>query len=165
MAVPLEVIPEQGRLLAERLPAGHQWSHHEQLATSLMHRAAEAAAEVVLAASGPAGVLLVDGTAATPLVWHMCAVRDRPGYDAGPPQVTEQLVAAVQQADYDLVLITAPDIPWEADGVRDDPHGRERAFEVYRSLFPAAVVVSGPDRAESAERVVAALLTIGFVAP
>ena len=42
--------------------------------------------------------LLADGTAATPLVWHMCAVRSRPGYDAGDTTVTEELAAAVASA-------------------------------------------------------------------
>ena len=31
--VPREVVPEQGRLLAERLPAGHRWTYREQRAT------------------------------------------------------------------------------------------------------------------------------------
>lgn len=149
----VEVIPEQGRLLAERLPAGHPWSWREQRATSLMHRAAEAAAEVVLQG---AGILLADGNAATPLVWHMCAVRSRPEYDAGDVTVTEELLAAV--ADYDPVLITAPDLPWVPDGIRDDPEGRDAAFEHYRTLFPDAVVIRGEDRLQQALAAVSAVL-------
>ncbi len=163
--VPVLVVPEQGRLLAERLPRGHPWSHREQTATALMHQGAEAAAEVILRAEAPAGVLIADGCAATPLVWHMCAVRDRQGYDAGPEQVTEDLLAAVQAALYDLVLLTAPDIPWEADGIRDDPHGRSEAFERYRWLYPDAVVIAGPQRAADARRVVSALLQIPVSGP
>lgn len=120
-----------------------------------MHQAAEAAAEVVLAGDG---ILLADGTTATPLVWHMCAVRARPHYDAGDAEVTERLAAAVTDADYDLVLITAPDLPWEADGVRDDPEGREAAFEQYRALFPDAVVISGEGRLQQATAAVSAVL-------
>lgn len=149
----VEVIAEQGRLLAERLPAGHPWSWREQRATSLMHQAAEAAAEVVLQGEG---ILLADGSAATPLVWHMCAVRTRPGYDAGDATITEELLAAV--ADYDLVLITAPDLPWVADGIRDDPEGRDAAFQDYRTLFPDAVVIRGENRLEQALAAVSGVL-------
>jgi nicotinamide riboside kinase len=153
----VEVVEEQGRLLAQRLPPGHPWSWREQRATSLMHRAAEAAAEVVLAAGG-AGVLLADGTTATPLVWHLCAVRRRPGYDAGPPDLAEELVTPVEQAPYDLVLLTAPDLPWEPDGIRDDPQGRDEAFEQYCALYPQAVVIRGDQRLPQATRAVSALL-------
>lgn len=122
-----------------------------------MHQAAEAAAEVVLAATGP-GILLADGTAATPLVWHLCAVRRRPGYDAGTAEVTEELVTAVEGAGYDLVLLAAPDLPWQPDGIRDDPDGREDAFGQYLTLYPHAVVIRGDDRLQQATRAVSALL-------
>ena len=149
---------EQGRLLAERLPAGHHWTYREQRATSLMHRAAEAVAEVVLAARADGGVVLADGTCATPAVWHVCAARSRPGYEVGPAEVTEELLTAVADSNYDLVLLMAPDIPWVADGIRDDPEGREAAFEEYRLLVPDAVVIEGAERLETAERVVSGLL-------
>ena len=129
------MVAEQGRLLAERLPAGHPWSYREQLATARMHRGAEAAAEVVLLTKPNPGVLLADGTSATPLVWHLGAVRDRPGYEAGPPEVAEQLLTEVQAADYDAVLIVAPDIPWRADGIRDDPSGRQGCLRAVPGAF------------------------------
>jgi len=116
------------------------------------------AAQTVLAARHPFGVVLADGSCATPLIWHMGAVRRRPGYDAGSAEVTEQLLAAAESEDYDLVLLVAPDIPWEPDGVRDDPDGREVAFQDYRTLLPQAVVVSGPDRRAAARAHVSALL-------
>lgn len=153
----VEVIAEQGRLLAERLPPGHPWSWREQRATSLLHQGAEAAAEVVLRAEG-GGVLLADGTAATPLVWHLCAVRSRPHYGAGDAEVTEELAGAVAQTEYDLVLVTAPDLPWEPDGIRDDPAGRDAAFEQYCALFPDAVVIRGEDRLRQATAAVSAVL-------
>jgi nicotinamide riboside kinase len=151
------VVVEQGRLLAERLPAGHPWSYREQLATSRLHLGAEAAADCVLAASG-GGILIADGTAVTPLVWHLCAVRRRPRYDAGPPEVVEELVTAVESAQYDLLLLTAPDLPWEPDGIRDDPDGRHEAFEQYLTLLPGAVVVSGEQRLQQATVAVSAVL-------
>lgn len=156
--MPVEVVAEQGRLLAQQLPPSHPWSYREQWATSLMHRAAEAAAQVVLAARSDTGVVIADGTCATPLVWHVCAARSRPGYEVGPAEVTEELLAAVADNNYDLVLLMAPDIPWVADGIRDDPGGREMAFEEYRTLLPDAVVVEGPDRLEIADGLVSGLL-------
>ncbi|MEZ5158516.1 MAG: ATP-binding protein [Candidatus Nanopelagicales bacterium] len=164
-SVPVEVVTEQGRLLAERLPAGHAWSYREQLATALMHRGAEAAAAVVLRSQPDPGVLLADGTSATPLVWHLGAVRDRPGYDAGPPEVAEQLLTEVQSATYDAVLLVAPDLPWRADGIRDDPDGRQAAFEQYQLLFPDAVVISGDNRDGQAGAVVSRLLRISGAHP
>ncbi len=157
-SVPVAVVAEQGRLLAQQLPPAHPWSYREQWATSLMHRGAETAAEVVLAARGDRGVVIADGTCATPLVWHVCAARSRPGYEVGPPEVTEDLLAAVTGTRYDLLLLMAPDLPWVADGIRDDPGGRETAFEEYRTLLPDAVVVEGPDRLEIAEGLVSGLL-------
>jgi nicotinamide riboside kinase len=159
------VVSEQGRLLAEQLPAGHRWSYREQCATSLLHQGAEAAAAVVLDAVAPGGILIADGSAATPLVWHLGAVRSRPRYEAGPQQVTEVLLDAAQDAAYDAVFITAPDLLWEADGVRDDPAGRDSAFEHYRMLFPQALVIRGDDRLEQAQAVVSGLLRTGSGAP
>ncbi|MEI2786466.1 MAG: AAA family ATPase [Candidatus Nanopelagicales bacterium] len=144
------LIPEQGRALAADLPAGHVWSWREQLATSLMHQGAQARAELLLDQTPPPTALIADGTAGTPLVWHMCAVRRRPHYDAGPPEVTEDLVTAVEKADYDVVFLTTPDLPWVADGIRDDPDGRDTAFEIYRTLYPKAVVIAGEQRLELA---------------
>jgi nicotinamide riboside kinase len=156
--VAVVVVPEQGRILAESLPPGHPWSHHEQQATSLLHQGAEAAAEVVLRATDPDGVLLADGNAATPLVWHLCAIEARPGYVAGPPGVTDDLGSAVAAVDYDLVLLVAPDLPWEPDGIRDDPSGREAAFAHYRRLYPRAVVIDGRERERDARAVVSGRL-------
>lgn len=152
------MVVEQGRVLAERLPQGYHWSHREQLATSLMHRGAMAAAEVVLAARADQGVVIADGTCATPLVWHLCAARARPGYDVGPPEVTEALLAAVTDEGYDLVLLMTPDIAWVPDGIRDDPDGRQVAFDQYQLLLPDAVVIEGPQRLERALAVVSGLL-------
>lgn len=154
------MVEEQGRVLAGRLPAGHTWSHREQLATSLMHQGAEAAAEVILRATHTDGVLLADGTTATPAVWHLCARRRRPGYDAGPPEVTERLLDLAGAAAYDLTLLMTPDIPWEPDGVRDDPRGRRAAFAEYQRLLPDAKVIGGAQRLPDAQAVVSSLLRL-----
>lgn len=157
MGLGVGVVAEQGRVLATRLPQGHPWSFTEQLATSAMHVGAEAQERSVLLANG-GDVLIADGTTATPVVWHLCAVANRPGYDAGPAQVTDELLAAVDPSAYDLILLLAPDLEWVADGVRDDPFGRDEAFTVYQRLLPSAVVVRGPARMSDAMRSVSAAL-------
>lgn len=156
--VPVAVVAEQGRLLAEQLPPGHPWSFREQLATSLMYQAAEARAAVVLRTHDQRGVLLSDGSPSTPLVWHLRAMRSRPTYDAGPSEVAERLLTAVESAEYDLIMVTSPDIPFVADGIRDDPHGRQDAFEQYRMLFPDATIIAGDHREEQARTVAFQLL-------
>lgn len=152
------LIEERGRALAQELPAGHVWTWREQQVTSLMHRAASARTGLLLDQRPGFTSLIADGTAATPLVWHMSAVRHRPTYDGGPPEVTESLVAAMEADHYDVLLLTAPDIPWVADGIRDDPGGRDDAFEVYRTLHPEAVVIAGGDRLAQAQAVLGGLL-------
>lgn len=152
------LIAEQGRLLAEQLPPGHRWSWREQQATSLMHQAEEARVSLILDQAPTATCVIADGTAATPLVWHMCAIKTRPHYNAGPPEVTEELLTAVERAEYDVVLLTAADLPWEPDGIRDDPDGRDDAFTIYQTLFPQAVVIAGDNRAQRAIEAVTAHL-------
>jgi len=78
MGLSVGVVAEQGRVLAARLPQGHPWSFTEQLATLAMHMGAEAQERAVLLANG-GDVLIADGTTATPAVWHLCAVGNRPG--------------------------------------------------------------------------------------
>lgn len=154
----MALVTDQGRTLAEQLPPGFAWSYREQLATALMYRAAQAAGDVVLDAAGQGGVLLCDGTAATPAVWHLCAIRRRPHYDAGPQQATHELLQLAVRTSFDLVLLLSPDVQWEADGIRDDPQGREEAFGQYQAIYPKAHVIAGPDRFDQARAALKDLL-------
>jgi nicotinamide riboside kinase len=156
--VPTTLVPEQGRVLAGDLPPDHPWSFREQVTASRMHTAAEARASTILHATYGAGVVLLDGTNATQAVWHLCALDLRPGYDGGPAAVTRDLLDAV--VGYDLTLLLAPDLPWVADGIRDDPRGRDHAFTVYRRVCPDAVVVAGAQRVEAGIRRLAQLLQV-----
>lgn len=38
---------------------------------------------------------------------------------------------------YDLWLLCAPDIPWAPDPLRENPHDRDRLFEVYKATLDA----------------------------
>lgn len=69
----------------------------------------------------------------------------------------------IQQSEhrsYDLWLLCAPDIPWEADPLRENPHDRDRLFEVYEKMLirlgkPYRII-----RGAHEERLQAALLAI-----
>jgi nicotinamide riboside kinase len=160
IGITVAVIEEQGRALALDLPLGHAWGWREQRTTSLMHQAEEARQGLLLDLRTPPTALIADGTAATPLVWHMSAVRQRRSYDGGPPSIVEELLAAVEAIRYDVVLLMTPDLPWVPDGIRDDPDGRDQAFELYQTLYPEAVVVAGEDRFEQAQEAVTDRLAV-----
>jgi NadR type nicotinamide-nucleotide adenylyltransferase len=55
---------------------------------------------------------------------------------------------ASEHRHYDLWLLCRPDIPWEADPLRENPHDRERLFSVYGTMLKALgkpfVVLGGP---------------------
>ena len=63
-----------------------------------------------------------------------------------------------------LTLLCTPDLPWQADPLRESPHDRERLFDVYRQLLTDLeqrfVVVTGRGRARllMARRAVASIL-------
>lgn len=52
-----------------------------------------------------------------------------------------------RERHYDLRLLCMPDIPWEADPLRENPHDRDRLFDAYlaalRELAKPFVVVGG----------------------
>ncbi|MCB9183353.1 MAG: ATP-binding protein [Flavobacteriales bacterium] len=47
-------------------------------------------------------------------------------------EVDEELLAMMRRTRYDRTLLCAPDMPWEPDPLRENPHDRDRLFEVYR---------------------------------
>lgn len=146
--MPAIVVPEQGRVVAGRLPAGQAWSWPDQDQTQRLHLAVERAHADRLGADR-GGLLVCDGTEMTPLVWHLAALRARPTYRGGDAAVVRLLTARLDPGRFALTLITAPDLPWAADGVRDDPDGRWPQFDLYRSLLsgcPVAVVGGAGDR-------------------
>jgi NadR type nicotinamide-nucleotide adenylyltransferase len=46
-------------------------------------------------------------------------------------RVNPEIDRLVKEAHYDHSLLCRPDIPWEADPLRENPHDRERLFEEY----------------------------------
>lgn len=45
------------------------------------------------------------------------------------------LIALSAQRHYDHWLLCRPDIPWEADPLRENPHDRDRLFLVYQAML------------------------------
>ncbi|MEZ4790630.1 MAG: ATP-binding protein [Flavobacteriales bacterium] len=64
-------------------------------------------------------------------------------YGRSDPWIKEQ----TEQRRYDLWLLCAPDMPWEADPLRENPHDRDRLFDRYqrtlRQLDKPYVVMRG----------------------
>lgn len=45
----------------------------------------------------------------------------------------EFILQELEKQQYDLYLLTHPDLPWIDDGIRENPHRREYFFNVYKS--------------------------------
>lgn len=70
------------------------------------------------------------------------------------------IVQRTEERPYDLWLLSKPDIPWEYDPQRENPHDRDRLFAVYEQLLknlgkPYAVV--GGDEGERLRQAVRAV--------
>jgi NadR type nicotinamide-nucleotide adenylyltransferase len=77
-------------------------------------------------------------------------------YGRSDPWVLERTV----ERPYDLWLLCRPDMPWEPDPLRENPHDRDRLLAVYERTLQALdkpyLVLSGP-HAERMERAVSAI--------
>jgi nicotinamide riboside kinase len=59
------------------------------------------------------------------------------------------ILEVIETNKYDLHLLCSPDIPWEADVLRENPHDRHRLFSLYEKElqhygFPY-IVLSGSE--------------------
>ena len=74
------------------------------------------------------------------------------------------LMRSVQDVRYDLWLLCKPDMPWQPDPLREDPHDRGRLFAVYERLLQemdrAYVIMHGSheERMKTAVKAIDALL-------
>jgi nicotinamide riboside kinase len=48
-----------------------------------------------------------------------------------------ELIALSQHRHYDHWLLCRPDFPWEPDPLRENPHDRDRLFDVYEQMLQA----------------------------
>ena len=80
-------------------------------------------------------------------------------YGKVDPWVLEELA----RRTYDLILLCAPDLPWQADPLREHPEleMRQQFFEIYKQLSQASgfpwVLISG----DTAERLSTAIQAVG----
>jgi NadR type nicotinamide-nucleotide adenylyltransferase len=65
------------------------------------------------------------------------------------------IVQQTLERPYGLWLLCAPDMPWEPDPLRENPHDRERLFEAYAALLghlgKPHLVLRGPHAARMAQ--------------
>lgn len=61
--------------------------------------------------------------------------------------VHPEIVDLVRRTEYDYWMLCRPDIPWEPDPLRENPHDRDRLFDVYeqtlRELGRPFIVIEG----------------------
>ncbi|MFN7013821.1 MAG: AAA family ATPase [Bacteroidia bacterium] len=50
-------------------------------------------------------------------------------YNTCPDYILQEL----EKQNYDLYLLTYPDLPWQADGVRENPHRRNYFYNIYKN--------------------------------
>ncbi len=66
----------------------------------------------------------------------------------------EQILDQMEKRSYDLQLLLRPDLPWEADVLRENPHDRDRLFAMYYDDLVTAgkpfEVIGGKDRLNQA---------------
>ncbi|MBL7981124.1 MAG: ATP-binding protein [Flavobacteriales bacterium] len=61
-----------------------------------------------------------------------------------------ELMALAEHRHYDHWLLCTPDIPWEPDPLRENPHDRDRLFDVYHTMLthlakPFTLITGSPD--------------------
>lgn len=73
------------------------------------------------------------------------------------------IIAQSEERHYDLWMLCSPDIPWESDPLRENPHDRDRLFQAYMAMLDRLnkpyVILSGSREArlKNALRAVARL--------
>ncbi len=75
-------------------------------------------------------------------------------------RVHPQIEEFVRETHYDHWLLCRPDIPWEADPLRENPHDRDRLFKVYErtlKLMEKPYTIIQGDRRERSETAIATI--------
>ncbi len=136
-------VPEMARPYLDALGRPYREDDLLQIARAQL-RAEEAAA-----AGGPP-LLICDTDLITIRIWG------EEKFGRSDPWIVEQ----TRNRPYDLWLLCMPDIPWVYDPQRENPHDRDRLFDVYEGTLqrlgkPYAVVSGlGDQRTEAALRAV-----------
>ncbi len=102
----------------------HDYSKEDVEAIAEGQRCAEATAR-----AGCAGLLVVDTDLLVILIW----MRERFGHV--PEWIAESVRAAAHGPTERRYVLTTPDMPWEADPLREHPGARERLHVLYREAL------------------------------
>jgi len=111
------VVPEAARSYLESKPSGYRYTIDDVLAIATEQHT------ILGAASSHPGIVLCDTDYIVLYIWmrEVFGVTDTP---VATWMLEEQFV---------LTLLCAPDIPWEADPLRENPHDRDRLFHLYKN--------------------------------
>lgn len=101
---------------------GRPYAEPDLLAIAMAQAANE---DMVAAAPGGSGIVICDTDLITIRVWS------EEKYGRCDPWIMEQS----EKRRYDLWLLCAPDMPWEPDPLRENPHDRDRLFQVYLTML------------------------------
>lgn len=119
------VVPELARAMLTRAD-GYDLANVEAIARAQLN-----AERSALAAGHDPIVLDTDLTVIA--IW--CAVR----FGSVPGWIDRALASATPRT----WLLLEPDLPWQADPLRENPHDRERLYGLYESLLGRLVAASG----------------------
>jgi nicotinamide riboside kinase len=108
--------------------------------------------EAEMALGPPAGTSIVfcDTDLITIRIWG------EEKYGRSDPWIVQQ----TEERPYDLWLLCRPDIPWEFDPQRENPHDRDRLFAVYEKTLKALgknYAIIGGDQEERMKLALAAI--------
>lgn len=140
------MVPEMAREFLEHLGRRYVEADLLHIAEAQIEREDELA-------MGYDGVLVCDTDLITIRIWS------EEKFGRCDPWVTQQS----EQRFYDLWLLCKADIPWAFDPLRENPHDRDRLFDVYKSLLdrlgkPYVIMQGGRDhRLVEATKAIAAL--------
>ncbi len=112
-------VPEMARFYLDRI--GRAYTEDDLLQIARLQVQAEEEAM----ADGAGDLLICDTDLITIRIWG------EEKYGRSDPWIIEQ----TKERPYDLWLLSKPDIPWVYDPQRENPHDRDRLFDVHRQLL------------------------------
>lgn len=129
----------------QRIEGSSGYQEEDLLRIARLQLETEDRTEALISPDAP--LLVIDTDLITIRIWG------EEKYGRSDPWIVER----TEQRPYDLWLLCAPDMPWEADPLRENPHDRDRLFEVYeRTLLKLGkpYVVLGGTQVERLRRAV-----------
>jgi len=143
-------VPEMARIFLEVLGR----PYHEEDLSSIAELQLYTEDERAVKLTGSRSVLVCDTDLITIRIWG------EEKYGRSDPWIVHE----TKKRPYDLWLLCRPDIPWEFDPQRENPHDRDRLFAVYEKTLKALrkkyVIIEG-SREERLQQAVAAIGRLG----